>query len=116
MLLAALIASAPLPDPGSAESVGWLILTIAGTALALDRILSLWRGMRSIQAPDPAVPSTDRVKALEDRIRTVEIQMATHMGSIDSKFSALTQTLTNLQSDWNYALGKIDGRSESTDR
>lgn len=115
LLTPALLADAApvLPDPASAQSVGWVILSLAAAAIALEKLLSLWRGMRSMQLPDPSVPSADRVKALEDRVRTVEIQVATHLGSIDSKFAAISQTLTNLQSDWNYALGKIDGRSES---
>ena len=114
-LLSLVADAAPIAHaPDSAASVGWLVLTIAAAATALNQVLGLVRNFKGIQAPDPSLPSADRVKALEERVRTVEIQMATHMGSIDSKFAALSQTLTNLQSDWNYALGKIDGRSEQS--
>lgn len=116
LLLPALLAdAAPIAsDPASAQGVGWTVLSIAAAAAALERLVALWRSLKGMQTPDPSVPSTDRVKALEDRMRAMEIQVATHMGSIDSKFAQLSQTLTNLQSDWNYALGKIDGRNETT--
>jgi len=99
-------------DPASAQSVGWILLSVAGLAAAANQILGLVRGFRSMQAPDPGSASADRVKALEDRVRSVELKMENHMGSINAKFDSISSTLTNLQSDWNYALGKIDGRNE----
>jgi hypothetical protein len=113
-LLSVLADAAPpiASDPASAQSVGWVVLSIAAAAAALERVLALVKGLRSMQAPSPGTASADRVKALEDRLHTVEIQIATHMGGIDSKFASINQTLTNLQTDWSYQIGKLDGRNE----
>lgn len=103
---------AELPKPDSAESVGWLMLTISAGLLGVDRLLSVVRAFKGLSAPDPSKPSSDRVKAVEDRLHAVELQIATHMGGINSKFSEINQTLTNLQTDWSYSIGRIDGRRE----
>lgn len=117
MLLLPVLANAVPPvasDPASAESVGWIILAIAAAAVSLEKILSVVRGFREMQAPDPGSVSADRVKALEDRVRTTEIQLASHMGAIDSKFQQISQTLTSLQNDWSYQIGKLDGFHDRT--
>lgn len=114
LLLPALLAAAPVnADPQSAQSVGWILLGLAALATAANQILGLFERFRAMRAPDPGSVSPDKVQSLEARVRGLELKMENVMGRIDSKFESISQTLTNLQSDWNYAIGKIDGRSES---
>lgn len=105
---------AELPAPDSAASVGWIILSLAAAAKGIESVFGMVRGFKGLQAPDPNTASTDRVKAVEDRLHALEIQIATHMGGINSKFGEINQTLTNLQSDWSYSIGRLDGRRESS--
>lgn len=116
MLLAlslATTATAALPDPSSAQSVGWITLTLAALFAAGNQGMGFLEKFRAARKPDPADVSLDRVKALEERMQKVELKMENHMGQISAKFDAISTTLTNLQSDWNYAVGRIDGRHET---
>lgn len=116
MLLALLLAQAapsPLPDPASAQSVGWLTLTLAALVAAGNQGMSFLEKFRAARAPEPGQVTNDRVKALEDRMHSMEMKMENHMGAMSSQFKSISDTLTNLQTDWNYALGRIDGRHES---
>ena len=105
--------SVPLPDPASAQSVGWLILGLAAAAAGANQLLSFWKNLRGLSQPEPGHVSIDRVAAIENRVREMELKMENHMGSIHSKFDSISATLTNLQTDWNYAIGRIDGRHET---
>jgi hypothetical protein len=42
--------SAALPEPGSAASIGWLVLTLAGLALAANQLLGVRDRLRAKQA------------------------------------------------------------------
>jgi len=108
-------AAPPVPpgDPASYQSAGWLLLGLAGLATAGNQILGFVAKFRSMREPEPGSVSADRVKALEQRGHAVEISVATSMGAINSKFEAISQTLTNMASDWNYAVGRLDGRAET---
>lgn len=118
MLFAALLSlattsPAPAADPASFQSVGWLLLAFAALAGAINQILGVFEKLKGMKTPDPGSVSADRVAALEHRVHQVELNIAGKMGEISSKFESISSTLTNLQSDWNYAIGKIDGRTEA---
>lgn len=109
-------AAPTLPDPSSYQGVGWLLLGLAALAAAGNQAMSFLEKVRTIRQPSPGDVSADRVKALEDRMHSVELKMENHMGQISAKFESIAQTLTNLQADWNYAVGRIDGRTEAPPR
>jgi hypothetical protein len=119
-LIAPFLASAapgsPPADSGpqSYQSIGWLLVCLGSLAVTINQILGVFAKVRELKSPSPGSVSGDRVKALEDRMHTMEISVANHMGGIKSQFDSISQTLTNLQADWNYAIGKIDGRSEAS--
>jgi len=47
-----LLAEVALPDPSSAQSIGWIVLTIAGLAVALNAVMDFWRStIRGNPAP-----------------------------------------------------------------
>lgn len=100
-------------DPASYQSAGWLLLGLAGLAGAVNQILGVFEKLKAMKAPEPGTVSADRVDALEKRMHSVEIQIAQHMGGIDSKFQSINQTLTALQTDWSYQIGRLDGQRES---
>ena len=101
-------------DPESYQAIGWLLVGLGSLAVTINQILGVFAKVRELKSPSPGSVSGDRVKALEDRMHTMEISVANHMGGIKSQFDSISQTLTNLQADWNYAIGKIDGRSEAS--
>ena len=68
---------------------------------------------RDFRAQAPGEVSADRIKALEEKVSAVELRMERHMGSIETRIESLTKTLTMIVSDFNYAVGRIDGRGES---
>jgi len=111
--LSLVIASAPLADsdPASFSNAGWLLLGLAGLAAAANQLMSLVEKFRSMRAPDPGEVSADRVKAIEDRLGTIELRLERQMGSIESELSSLKNTLTHIIADFNYAIGKLDGRN-----
>lgn len=107
----ALAILAALPDPNSAEAVGWLSLALAALCGAGNQGLGLLAKIRQMKAPGDI--TEDRIKAVEARMHAIEMKMENHMGAMSTQFKAISDTLTNLQSDWNYAIGRIDGRHES---
>ena len=105
--------AASLPDPKSAESLGWLFLGLLGLLGGVDRALAVKKKLREERSPVPGEVTEDRVAALEARVKKMELRMEHHMGEISAKFESIFSTLTNLQTDWSYAIGRIDGRTES---
>lgn len=117
-MLLELVAS--LPDPKSAESVGWLLLTIASTAVAGNQTMGLLEKFRQFRKPAAGDVTEDRIKAIEKRldksdgaIRQSEIRQESHMAEMRAMMKSTTDTLTNLQNDWSYSIGRIDGREEN---
>lgn len=107
-------APVPLPsDPSSYQSAGWLLLGLAGLAGAVNQVMGVLEKFRSIRTPEPGSVSADRVKALEDRMHAMEISVATSMGSINTQMENIKSSLTHIVSDFNYAIGRIDGRAET---
>lgn len=110
---AAVIATATVVDgdPTSFSSAGWILLGLAGLAAAANQLMSLVEKFRAMRAPEPGEVSADRVKAIEDRLGTIELRLERQMGSIESELSSLKNTLTHIIADFNYAIGKLDGRN-----
>lgn len=102
---------AQLPDPKSAEAIGWLAVALTGLMATANQGLGLLGKIRGMKAPGDI--TEDRIKAIEGRMHAIELKMENHMGAMSTQFKAISDTLTNLQSDWNYAIGRIDGRHES---
>ena len=109
--LIAAAAPAANADPNSYQSAGWLLLALAGLAAAANQIMGLVEKFRAMRAPEPGEVSADRVKAIEDRLGTIELRLERQMGSIESELSSLKNTLTHIIADFNYAIGKLDGRN-----
>lgn len=115
LLLPALLAeAAPITsDPASAQSVGWILLGLAALATAANQILGLFERFKAMKAPEPGTVSEDRVKAIEDRVHAMELSVASSMGSITTQIENIKGSLTHIVSDFNYAIGRIDGRTEA---
>lgn len=109
-ILLTLLADAPPADPSSYQGAGWLLLALAGLATAGNQIMGLIEKFRTLKTPDPGEVSSDRVKALEDRVCNLEVRLERQMGAISSELSALRGTLTHIVADINFALGQQDGR------
>ncbi len=65
--LAMIPADAALPDPDSFASVGWLVLSLAALAVALNQGFSLWKNFR----PRPERGGNVGRAELEEKIETV---------------------------------------------
>ena len=113
-LITLLADAAPAGDPASYQSAGWILLALAGLAAAGNQLLGFVEKIRSLRAPEPGAISPERIKALEDRVHGVELRIENHMGAINSKMDGFTSSLTRIVSDFNYAIGRIDGRTENT--
>lgn len=105
--------AAALPDPSSTEATGWLLLGIAGLATAGNQVMGLVGKFRAMHAPDPTEVSTDRIKALEDKVSNIELRMERQMGTIDSKLETMAKSLSQIVADFNYTIGKLDGRNSN---
>lgn len=114
-LLPLLADAAPVAsDPTSYQSAGWILLALAGLAATGNQLLGFFEKFKALRAPEPGAVSVDRVKALEDRMHAMEISVATSMGSINTQMENIKSSLTHIVSDFNYAIGRIDGRSENS--
>lgn len=102
-----------MPDPSSYESAGWLLLGLGGLAFAANNIMGVTAKFRTMRAPDPSEVSTDRIKALEDKVSNIELRMERQMGTIDSKLETMAKSLSQIVADFNYTIGKLDGRNSN---
>ncbi len=101
-------------DPTSYESMGWLSMGLLGLVGGANQLMSLISKFREFRAQAPGEVSEDRIKALEEKVNAVELRMERHMGSIETRIETLTKTLTMIVSDFNYAVGRIDGQNENS--
>lgn len=113
LTLLAELSPPPAADPASFQSVGWLLLALASLAGGANQIMGLVAKFRDLRTQSPGEVSADRVKALEDRMHAMEITVATSMGGITTQVENIKASLTHIVSDFNYAIGRIDGRNES---
>ena len=109
------LAAAPpaLPDPASPQSVGWLLLCVFALVGGANQMMSLLAKFRALKAPDPGEVSADRLKALEDKVSNIELRMERQMGTIDSKLETMAKSLSQIVADFNYTIGKLDGRNST---
>lgn len=111
-LLVCLLAET-LPDPGSFQSIGWIMMALGGLALVVNQLMNAVLNWRKLREP-PVLDATAaaKIKALEAEIHAVETRMekklSTQLGAIDSRLGSLEGTLTHIVGDFNYALGKVD--------
>ena len=112
-MLIPLLADVTVPDPASYMNVGFFILTLAAVAAAGNQIVGFFLKLRNLRTPMAGEVTNDRVKALEDEVSNIELRIERHMGSIETEIRGLTKTLTSIVSDFNYAVGRMDGRSET---
>ena len=84
---------AQLPNPQSPEAIGWMVLTLSGAVLILERGLAVIRGFRRVPAMEAEFLSkadherdcsmrTLRVASLEARMDRVERKMETDKAEI----------------------------------
>lgn len=108
--------SATAGDPASYQSAGWLLLGIAGLAAAINQVMGAVLNLRKLRAPSPEETETDakfakvaaEIKAVEQRL---EQRMGEHLGSISTRLQTMESSLTRVVSDFNYAVGRIDGQN-----
>lgn len=116
MLLAALPFLADvLPDPSSAASIGWLILTISAIAVAVNQVLGAMTHFRKLRELEPTAEG-ERIKALEADMRELEMRVERRigeaLGSINTRMGSLESTISRLVGDFSRALGVLEGRSD----
>ena len=84
---------AQLPDPSSAASVGWIILSIAALCLALNQIMGFWREHVKEQ---PTPSETYATKQQHDEFRK---QMDAELGRERGSRKLIHQEVAVLQAD-----------------
>lgn len=110
----------PLTDPQSYQSLGFLLLALGGLFLVANQLMAAVLNWRKLREPEPATGCNPqecmKLKVLEAEIRAVEMRMekrlGEHLGSISTRLLSLETTLTHVVRDFNYVLGKIDGRQD----
>jgi hypothetical protein len=105
-----------LPEANSPAAGVWVLGGIAALAVMVNQILGVLEKFRKLKTPDPINPvESDRIKALEDEIRAVELRMERRigevMGSINTRLQSLESTISHLVSDFSRALGVLEGKS-----
>ena len=101
-----------LPDPNSAEAIGWLFVALSGLAVTANQILGAMKNLRSLR--EPAKPDSEveaKLGALRREIHDVELRMekrlGENLGEIKTRMQTLESTLTHVVADINFALGKM---------
>lgn len=74
--------SGSLPDPKSPESVGWLVLTIAAVAVALNQVMSVW-----LKLHPKKLPPDHEVWATKLELAKLEKDHKEEMARIEKRFA-----------------------------
>lgn len=86
LALLAVEGAAPLPDPSSPQTVGWLLLALAAVAGAVNQALGGVVNFRRLKGADQAEASRwatkDEHVALEARVESVERTQASELRDI----------------------------------
>ena len=106
-----LLAEAPPADPTSYQAAGWLVLGLAGLAAAVNQVMGILEKFRVMRQPDPAEVSPDRLTALEARVSEMDRRWERRFEEVITKLDSVTKTFGQVVADFNYTIGKIDGRS-----
>jgi len=84
---------AQLPDPASAASVGWIILSIAAVCVALNAILGFWRDHVKEQ------PTPSETYATKQQHEEFKKQMDAELGRERGSRKLIHQEVAALQAD-----------------
>jgi hypothetical protein len=93
-------------------SLGWLAVGLVALAGGANQIMGLVSKFRALRQPDAGEVSSDRIKALEDKVSNIELRMERQMGTIDSRLETMAKSLSQIVADFNYTIGKLDGRTQ----
>ena len=111
-----LLAQVPPPpvsaDPGSAQSIGWLLLCLFAIAGGANQVMGVVGKFREAREPQAGEVSADRVSALEKRVSEMDARFERRLDEALTRLDAITKTFGQVVADFNYAIGKIDGREE----
>jgi hypothetical protein len=110
---AATTAPGSVKDPVSYESLGYLAVGLFALAAGGNQLMGLLGKFRALRQPDAGDVSTDRIKALEDKVSNIELRMERQMGTIESKLETMAKSLSQIVADFNYTIGKLDGRNSN---
>jgi uncharacterized OsmC-like protein len=90
-----------LPDVDSPSSIGWLLLTLAGLAVALNQVLGAILTMRKLKGADA---SADSRYASTERVNHIE----TNVNEMRGEVKAIQVTLNNELCSIHRCLGRIE--------
>ncbi len=97
-----LVGQVEMPDPKSAGAVGWLLLTLAALAVAINQGQGVVLNFRRLQRKD-----------VEDRADLVSrgehVALKDEVSHLRGEVSGLTKSLSTELSDINRVLGRIEG-------
>lgn len=104
-----------LPDPKSPESVGWLVLTVAAGAMALNQVVSLW-----FKVNPRKIPPDHEVWATKVELAKLEKDHKAEMARIEQRFSEwITQQAEQHEEEmkiWREWKESLDGWRLSIER
>lgn len=111
-----LVAEVPPSDPTSYQSVGWLLMGLFALVGMYNQGVAAMLNTRKLRAPGPEETETDAkfavvAKEIRDLEMRVEKRMSETIGSINTRLQAIEASLTRVVSDFNYAVGRIDGQN-----
>jgi glutathione S-transferase len=99
-------------DPGSAQSIGWLLLCLFAIAGGANQVMGVVAKFREAREPQSGEVSADRMKALEKRVSDMDARFERRLDEALTRLDTITKTFGQVVADFNYAIGKIDGREE----
>lgn len=101
--------AANLPDPSSAASIGWLVLTLAGLAVAVNAIANFWR-QNIREQPTPS--ATYATKAEHSELRA---QLDVELGRERASRKRMHEEIAELQGDMKSMRGELNTQSKQVE-
>jgi hypothetical protein len=107
-----------MPDPGSAQAIGWLILTLAGLIAALNQGA---RFIERFRTKPPLVPQPLEVRgavryATEDALNEVERRLRAETDKLHGRISGMRDELTDQMRELAKTVDeKLDSASDRID-
>ena len=116
-----LLGDAPfLPDASTLSGAAYIAAGLSVLLFLYNQAVAGILNSRKLRAPGPEQTETDaKFAALTAEISSdmrqmemrVEKRLSETIGSINTRLASLEATLAHVVADFNYALGKIDGRN-----
>lgn len=100
---------ATLPDPSSTASIGWLVLTLAGLAVAVNAIANFWR-QNIREQPSPS--ATYATKAEHSDLRA---QLDVELGRERASRKRMHEEIADIQGDMKAMRGELDMQSKQVE-